>query len=129
MKKTNTVKKTAVAALPAKAEEMKEVIVPSTEKKVKATKTKAVKAKPEEGILIEKACILALGKLKALNIDERLQSEIQWCLGSYQSDNNPTGLYQMAERALGIFTVELANKTKGVTPKLIADLEKAVGVN
>lgn len=129
MKKSNTIKKTAVPVLPAKAEEKKDVIVASAEKKVKAKKAKAVNVKPEEGILIEKACVLALAKLKALNIDEGLQSEIQWCLGSYQSDKNPTGLFKMAKRALGIFTVELASKTKGVTPKLIADLEKAIGAN
>jgi hypothetical protein len=89
----------------------------------------ASKSTAAKVISIEKACTAALAKLKELNIDESLQSEIQWCLGSYQSDKNPIGLYQMAKRAIAVFTVELANKTKGVTAKLVTDLEKAIGGN
>jgi hypothetical protein len=97
-------------------------------KATKAAKPKAAKSVKAE-TSIEKACDLALDKLKELNIDGGLQSEIQWCLGSYRHDGNPAGLYVMAKRALAAFTVEKANKTKGITAKLISDLEKAIGSN
>src|SRR5262245_31338298 len=79
---------------------------------------------PED--LIEKACESALEVLNALNLDYQLQSEINWCLGSYRNDRNPVGLYQMAERALAVFREEQLKKTKGVTTKLISDIDKAI---
>jgi hypothetical protein len=75
---------------------------------------------------IEKVCQDALEKLKGLDIDRQLQNDIEWCLGSYRADRNPVGLYDMAERALVIFREEKSKKTKGVTAKIITDLEKAV---
>jgi hypothetical protein len=124
MKKTSTPKK-AAATTEAKPEVKKaQAVKTDNEPKAKATKKETPKS-----VSIEKACEAALSKLKELNIDEGLQSEIQWCLGSYHHDNNPAGLYVMAKRALAVFTVELAGKTKGVTAKLITDLEKAIGNN
>lgn len=111
MKKT-TIKKTTVAAIPA----------------TKSAKPKTTKA-TKSGMSIDQVCELALSKLKELNIDEGLQSEIQWCLGSFAHDGNPAGLYIMAKRAVAAFTVEKANKTKGITVKLISDIEKAIGTN
>jgi len=95
-----------------------------TPAKKAATPAKA-KAAPK-GVAIDKVCEDALAKLKDLGIDSQLQAELQWCLGSYAADNNPTGLYQMAERALVVFNAEKAKKTKGVTAKLTGDLEKAL---
>jgi hypothetical protein len=79
---------------------------------------------PNEQIF--KACELALAKLSELDIDHQLQSEINWCLASYQNDGNPIGLFQMADRALFVLKGEQAKKTKGVTAKLISDIEKAL---
>lgn len=76
--------------------------------------------------LIENTCVTALAKLQELELDYQLQSEINWCLGSFRNDGNPIGLYQMAERALVIFKAEHATKTKGITTKLIKDIEKAL---
>ena len=101
----------------------------TTKKKEKESKAKAPKKTTSKTVSIEKACEVSLAKLKELNIDEGLQSEIQWCLGSYANDKNPAGLYVMAKRALAIFSVELASKSKGVTAKLVSDLEKAIGNN
>lgn len=100
----------------------------STTKSDKAPKSK-VATPAKSGLSIEDACVLALDKLKELNIDGGLQSELQWCLGSFYHDGNPAGLYVMAKRAVAAFTVEKANKTKGVTAKLIDDIEKAIGAN
>ena len=128
MKKPTTPKKTVAATSTPKSEAKKEVaIIPVKEQKV--SNPKAPKKETEKAIAIDKACKTALVKLKELNIDDRLQSEIQWCLGSYEGDKNPLGLFQMAKRAHAIFVVELASKTKGITAKLVSDLEKAIGGN
>lgn len=125
MKKISTPKKVATTTSEVKTEAKKTPLTKTDKSKTaKATKKETAKA-----VSIEKACEIALNKLRELNIDEGLQSEIQWCMGSFQHDNNPAGLYVMAKRALAIFTVELAGKTKGVTAKLISDLEKAIGNN
>jgi hypothetical protein len=67
-----------------------------------------------------------LQKLKALNLDGQLQADIEWCLGSYSYDKNPVGLVKAAHNAVNVFKTELARKTKGVTAKLISDIEKAI---
>ena len=41
---------------------------------------------PNEQIF--KACELALAKLTELDLDQQLQSEINWCLASFQNDGN-----------------------------------------
>jgi hypothetical protein len=77
-------------------------------------------------IPIEKACETALAKLRELNLDLQLQSEIDWCLGSFRGDNNPIGLFEMVQRSILVFKPELEKKTKGVNAKLISDLETAL---
>ena len=77
------------------------------------------------------ASILAVGetvlqKLESLNLDQRLQSEIQWCLGSFKHDQNPVGLVEKLSEALPLLKAEHAKKTKGITAKLIGDVEKAL---
>jgi len=89
-------------------------------KTVKPTKAKVA------GPSIEKASEDALTKLKALGIEPQLQADIEWCLGSYKADSNPAGLYEMTAKAVTVFEAELGKKTKGVTAKLVGDLQKAL---
>ena len=91
-------------------------------------KTAVKKSKPKAPAKasIEKICEDTLKTLKSLSIEPQLQSDITWCLGSYKSDKNPVGLYEMAGRALAVLQAEKVKKTKGVTTKLIDDLEKAI---
>jgi hypothetical protein len=77
---------------------------------------------------LEKASEAALSKLQQLGIEQQLQADLEWCLGSYRFDKNPAGLYEAAGRALTVLNAEKAKKTKGVTVKLIGDLEKALKV-
>jgi hypothetical protein len=97
-----------------------------------AKKTTAVKKVPAKktssSVSIEAASETALNKLRDLNIDQQLQSELDWCLASYRNDGNPVGLFEMVERSVNVFKAEQAKKTKGVTAKLISDLEKALAV-
>ncbi len=92
-------------------------------KKAEAPKKKTT-GKPYQ--LIEDVCVASLAKLQELELDYQLQSEINWCLGSFRNDGNPVGLYLMAERALAIFKAELAAKRKGITAQLVKDIEKAL---
>lgn len=85
-----------------------------------AVKTSVV----SDGHPIVKASETALKKLKDLGIDNQLQADLEWCIGSYKADNNPIGLYEMVRRSIQVFK---DNKTtKGVTTKLISDLEKVI---
>jgi hypothetical protein len=88
----------------------------------KTTKTNGASSEDR----IEKVSAEALKKLQSLGIEQELQNDLEWCLGSYRADHNPIGLYAMTERALKVFKEEQAKKTKGVTAKLIGDLEKAI---
>lgn len=87
-------------------------------------KTKAKTTTVSESNPIVKTSEAALKKLKDLGIDTQLQADLEWCLGSYKADKNPVGLYEMARRALVVFKDN--KNTKGVTSKLISDLEKVV---
>jgi hypothetical protein len=89
-------------------------------------KTVTTKSAAPAGNNIEKVCVDALEKLRSLGIQQQLQNDIEWCLGSYRADNNPIGLYDMAERALTVFQEEKTKKTKGVTAKNITDIEKVL---
>lgn len=91
-----------------------------------AKKAPAKRATTTKTVDIEKVSISILEKLKSLNTEPQLQSEIEWCLGSYSHDKNPVGLIQTGERAVAFFQSELAKKTKGITAKFIADIEKAI---
>ena len=75
---------------------------------------------------IEQVNEQALQKLQELGIEDQLQRDLEWCLGSYRADRNPIGLYETARKALSVFQQEKQKKTKGVTAKLISDLEKVV---
>ncbi len=86
----------------------------------RATKTTTV----SESNPIVKTTEIALEKLKTLGLDNQLQADLEWCIGSYKADKNPIGLYEMARRALAVFKENKSNK--GVTAKLISDLEKVV---
>ena len=93
------------------------------------TKTPAKKAAAKtttvsESNPIVKTSETALKKLKDLGIDNQLQADLEWCIGSYKADKNPIGLYEMARRALVVFKDN--KNTKGVTAKLISDLEKVI---
>ena len=105
----------ATSKTPAKKAEKK----PAPAKKA-AAKTRSV------SVSIEQSCENVLKTLQTLGLDPQLQADLEWCLGSYRADQNPAGLYEMAGRALVLFTAEKKKKTKGITAKVVSDLEKAV---
>ena len=84
------------------------------------------KPKTPKVLAIEKVSEDSLNKLRELNIEQGLQADIQWCLGSYRADKNPIGLYTMAERALAVFKGAREKNPKSISAKLVADIEKAL---
>jgi hypothetical protein len=107
---------------------MAKTTAPTKSFAVKATVKKAkAPAKPKAKALdYEKVSKSILEKLKSLNLDHQLQSDLVWCLGSYAHDKNPIGLIEMAQRAYVVFKSELEKKTKGVTAKFVADIGKVI---
>lgn len=107
---------------------VKTAAVKKTPAKKTAAPKKATASKPKAPAAhrIEKVNEDILQKLQSLNIEQALQADIEWCLGSYRNDNNPSGLYIMAERALQVFKFELTKYPKSVPAKLITDIEKAL---
>ena len=93
--------------------------------KTETKKPRAPRAKASNHS-IETVSEEALNKLQELGIEDQLQRDLQWCLGSYRADRNPVGLYNNARKALTVLKGEKEKKTKGVTAKLIGDLEKVV---
>ncbi len=61
-----------------------------------------------------------------MKAEPQLQGEIKWCIGSYEYDRNPKGLYETAAKALKYFTEAKAKNAKSVPAKLITDINKAL---
>lgn len=102
----------------------------AAKKAVKSAPKKAAKApaKPKKtsSPSIDKVIPQVLSKLESLNAEHQLQAEMRWCMGSYEFDKNPKGLYETGAKALQFFTAAKANKVKGIPAKLVTDLEKAL---
>lgn len=96
---------------------------PAPVKKTTATTKTKAKASPDA---LDKLSEETLKKFQTLGIEQQLQADLEWCLGSYRHDKNPSGLLGMMSRALDVLRAEQTKKTKGVTAKLITDLEKAL---
>lgn len=77
---------------------------------------------------IEKACVDALEKIKKFdNPDLKdIESKLEWVIGSYRFDNNPSGLYEIGSKALETLQQLKTEKPRLVPKKLIEDLEKAL---
>ena len=77
-------------------------------------------------IKIEKVCIEAKEKLEKLGVEQKVQEELQWVLGSYNYDNNPVGLYEIGGKALEVLKEVKKEVKKKVSQKLIDTLEAAI---
>lgn len=98
----------------------------TTGKSTPAKKIVAAKPKAPAAHQIEHVNETILKKLQELNVEHALQADIAWCLGSFRNDNNPSGLYEMAERALHVLLFESTKAPKSVPAKLIKDTQKAL---
>jgi hypothetical protein len=73
-------------------------------------------------------CLSALETLKKLNIAKtaELQAKLEWCIGSYDYDKNPSGLAEFGGQALKELKKIKDKDPKKVTKKLIDGLEGAI---
>jgi hypothetical protein len=101
----------------------------SSSSPVKKTTAAKPKAKIASIDPLQKISEETLKKLQALGIEQQLQADLAWCIGSYSHDKNPIGLRQMLERSQIILKHEQAKKTKGITSKLIDDLAQLLKTN
>jgi len=92
----------------------------------KKTATSKPKTKASGTDTLEKVSEEVLNKFQALGIDQQLQADLEWCLGSYRHDKNPSGLLKVINKSITVLKGEQEKKTKGVTAKLITDLEKVI---
>ena len=89
-------------------------------------KKSTAKPKAKTSVNIEKVSEDVLAKLKSLNIEQQLQADLEWCLGSYRFDQNASGLLEAIKKSLDVLKQEHSRKTKGITATLIATIEKAL---
>jgi hypothetical protein len=75
-------------------------------------------------VQLEKTVENTIEKLQKLNANETLVSELEWCLGSYRYDHNPTGLIEKSQVALELLKTKKEANSRAVSQKLIQDLEK-----
>lgn len=98
----------------------KTVSAPEKEKK------SAAKPKAKTSASIEKVSEEILEKLKALNVEQQLQADLEWCLGSYRYDQNAAGLIDVIGKAHDVLKQAHAKKTKGITITLLNNIEKVL---
>ena len=75
---------------------------------------------------IEKACIDAKEKLESLGIEEKIQAELEYVLGSYSYDKNPVGLYEIGGKAYKALESYKEDHPRKVSKKLLGDMEAAL---
>jgi hypothetical protein len=74
---------------------------------------------------MEKVVTPVIEKLEKLS-HVALAAELTWCWGSYLNDQNPSGLVEKSEVALGLFRAAREKNSKAVAKKLVDDLELAL---
>jgi hypothetical protein len=77
---------------------------------------------------LKQSCQEALVAFQKLNDKAYtdIQSKLQWCVGSYEFDKNPSGLHEFGLKSLEILKSVKTKQPKKVTKKVIDDLEKAI---
>jgi hypothetical protein len=73
-------------------------------------------------------CQAALDALKKINSPKtaELQAKLEWCIGSYDFDKNPSGLAEFGGQALKELKKVKDKDPKKVTKKLLDGLEGAI---
>jgi hypothetical protein len=77
---------------------------------------------------LREACELAMHTFQKLNKPEfdDIISKLEFCIGSYNFDKNPTGLVEFGFKAMGMLK-EIRKKHPGKVPlKIIATLEESL---
>lgn len=89
-------------------------------------KKTAAKPKAKTSVNIETVSEEILSKLRSLDLEQQLQADIEWCLGSYRYDQNASGLIEAIAKAHNVLKEAHAKKTKGITATLLGNIEKVL---
>lgn len=60
------------------------------------------------------------------DIDQELTAKLQWCIGSYEYDLNPVGVYEFSKETLDKLTAYKNDNPKKVTKKVLDTLSKSI---
>ena len=55
-----------------------------------------------------------------------IQANLEWCLGSYNNDKNPVGIYKFGAESLETLKRVKAKQPRKVSKKVIEQLDKAI---
>jgi len=82
----------------------------------------------QENENLKKRCEEAVVAFQKLNKEEHseIQSNLEWCLGSYNYDKNPKGLFEYSIKSLDTLKKVKSKEPRKVTKKVIDGLEKAI---
>jgi hypothetical protein len=77
---------------------------------------------------LKKSCTEAATAFQKLNKEEfnNIQSKLEWCLGSYEYDKNPEGLFEYGIKSLDTLKKVKSKEPRKVNKKVIDGLEKAI---
>ena len=77
---------------------------------------------------LKKSCEEAVVAFQKLNKEEynEIQSKLEWCLGSYNHDSNPEGLFEYGIKSLDMLKKIKSKEPRKVNKKVIDGLEKAI---
>jgi len=77
---------------------------------------------------LKQSCEEAIVAFRKLNDESYtdLESKLQWCIGSYDYDKNPAGLYEYGVQSLDALKTAKEAQPRKVTKKVIDGLEKAI---
>ena len=75
---------------------------------------------------LRNACEAATVSFTKINDEKysKLQANLEYCIGSYDHDKNPSGLEKYGQEALNTLTAYKAENPRKVTKKVLTDLEK-----
>jgi hypothetical protein len=81
-----------------------------------------------KGVKVRNACNAAVDAFKKVNKPEYadIQSKLEFCIGSYDFDSNPEGLYEYGKTALGMLKEIKKTNPRKVNKKVIDDLEESL---
>lgn len=123
-------KTTAAAKKPtdAKAETAKGATTKKADPKKASATPRATKAGGDPAASLAKKCQEAVSKFDKMGDSKytEIKEKLEWCIGSYNHDKNPTGLVEYGRQAADMLKQARTEKPKQISQKLIDDLEKAV---
>jgi hypothetical protein len=83
-----------------------------------------------EGDKVRNACIAAINAFKKLNKPEysEIIARLEYCIASYDFDQNPVGLFELAMVSHHLLSEVKKNYPKKISQKLLDSLEKSAVV-